>query len=229
MTALGKLMGEEEHVHFEQLTEGSVGIALKIDDKDAQKKIEHRLESRSNAAPIPEVTAAYQHIDELLFHDLAFARLEGRNHNFSHKFIGVNRPLVVTNELRNPHIFKNISDNGSLQGKVIGVSRRNAGWWRIILLEGDIQHNKLFTYNDNTAKEIAQHLFGPIIRVSGKGTWDRHENGKWELTNFNIEEFKVLSQKSLLEVIQEIRAVPGSKWSEIEDPLQYIMNERYGE
>jgi hypothetical protein len=85
-------------------------------------------------------------------------------------------------------------------------------------------------YNCQVREEVARRL-GPYyltgtLRVHGSGKWMREENGAWILQQFDIEDFEVLDDSPLADVVGKLRAVEGSKWHESEDAVRDAMSLR---
>ena len=78
------------------------------------------------------------------------------------------------------------------------------------------------------SKQIAQHLFGPILRVHGTGTWFREATSAWVLKSFKIDAFEVLDDADLDTVVAALQRVKGSKWKDVPDPVQALLEERHG-
>jgi hypothetical protein len=47
----------------------------------------------------------------------------------------------------------------------------------------------------------------------------READGQWSLIRFRVIRFDVLGTDSLRETVAALRAVPGSGWKDIDDPL----------
>jgi len=73
------------------------------------------------------------------------------------------------------------------------------------------------------AREIARYLFVTEIRVSGRGSWLREADGRWQLQRFVIQDFRVLEDRPVDEVLRELREVEGSEWKETEDPIAELL------
>ena len=57
------------------------------------------------------------------------------------------------------------------------------------------------------ARELARHLYGDRLRLSGMGRWERRPEGGWALVFFKVESFEVLELATLSQAISEIRAL----------------------
>jgi hypothetical protein len=50
----------------------------------------------------------------------------------------------------------------------------------------------------------------------------------WILDRFNITDFEILDSSPLQEVVERLRAIEGSEWPEVEDPLEELSRLRRG-
>lgn len=76
------------------------------------------------------------------------------------------------------------------------------------------------------ARRLAPHLYQGTLRVWGDGRWQREPNGHWRLIRFDIDEFELLDDSPLGEVVEKLRKVEGSGWKKFDDPLAEIMRLR---
>jgi hypothetical protein len=53
-----------------------------------------------------------------------------------------------------------------------------------------------------------------ILRVHGSGKWIREDDGSWRLLQFDIEDFEVLDDRSLVEVVSQLRSVEWHEWKD---------------
>ena len=56
--------------------------------------------------------------------------------------------------------------------------------------------------------------------------WMREAAGTWALVRFRIRRFEVLDKDSLCDAVTALRAVPGSGWKEMADPLAELTDLR---
>ena len=65
-------------------------------------------------------------------------------------------------------------------------------------------------------------------RAIGEGRWRRVPDGKWELEQFAVSHFEVLDDASLPDVVARLRAIEGSDWKKLGDPLSELRRIRHG-
>ena len=108
----------------------------------------------------------------------------------------------------------------SLDGIVIRVGEVNEQV-PVTIESSDNQYTSCLATRD-IAKKIAKHIFGPEIRLHGKGRWFRDKTGTWVLDRFVIERFDVLEHESLSAALEQLREIPGSEWPNLPDPWREL-------
>jgi len=217
MAALARLLGEPAHVHFDGVREGSAVLVAKIDNP-ARPKVRERVHSVQIGDGPQDALKAFGDLDDLLRKDNATGELMDDDNVVILPFPGRNRPTPLT--------FGPFKQEGSLEGQVIRVGGKD-NTVPVHLQDGDIIHIGLYATRD-LSKQIAQHLFGSILRVHGTGTWFREATGAWVLKGFKIDSFEVLDDADLDTVVTALQRVKGSKWKDVPDPAQALLEERHG-
>jgi len=216
MAAFAKLLGEPQNVHFDAVHKGSAVLVAKI-DVPAQPKVRERVR-RLEAGDAPQdVVRAFHDLDELLRKDNATGELTSDDNVVILPFPGRNREPPLT--------FGPFKQDGSLDGQVVRIGGTDETV-PVHLRDGDIIHIGQTT--PDMAKQIAQHLYGPVLRVHGTGTWFREGDGTWILKNFKIGSFEVLDDADLDKVVSTLQRVKGSTWNEVPDPVRALLEERHG-
>jgi hypothetical protein len=115
---------------------------------------------------------------------------------------------------------------GSLQGRVIRVG----GKQDVVSVElQDVDgHVYLCRAKRDVARRLAKEIFDHTVRVQGTGRWIRDATGTWYVDNFQIEDFQLLEDDVLSDVIAEIRQI-RSPWQDIDDPEGEIDRIRNGD
>lgn len=217
LDAFARLLGEPGEVHLDTVRKGSAVLVAKIDEP-AQPKVGDRLDRIRRGDGTKEAVKAFNDLDELLRMDNATGQLMDADCAVIIPFPGRDRPA--------PPSFGPFKQDGALEGQVIRVGGKDSTV-PVHLRDGEIIHSGLFT-SPEIARRIIQHYLGPVLRVHGIGTWFRAADGAWELRSFKITDFEVLDEAPLGEVVGNVRAVEGSKWNEVPDPVQHLLEERHG-
>ena len=84
--------------------------------------------------------------------------------------------------------------------------------------------------NESIAKQLGPYLY-TTIRVHGIATYSRGKEGVWRVDHFKIQSFdeEPLSGESFSTILDKLRAVTGSEWADIADPLEELRKIRHGE
>lgn len=215
--ALAQLIGETGSVHFGGVTEGSVVLHATI-DQPAQVKVRERVGGLGGNAASKEVARAFCLLDDMLRKDNATGKLVEVGGQIVVPFPGKNRP--------EPVVLGPFRQDGTLEGQVIRVGGKDETI-PVHLRDGIVVHTGLNATVD-VARRIAQHLLGQTVRVHGTGTWFRGGDGTWQLKSFRINDFELLDETTLDGVVARLRAVRGSGWGEVPDPVRELLEERHG-
>ena len=76
------------------------------------------------------------------------------------------------------------------------------------------------TTTPEMAKNLTAFLNGPSLRAFGTATWIRHQDGRWELQSFLVENFMPLEDKTLAEALSAFDDLPSPDWHH--NPLKDI-------
>ena len=215
--ALAQLIGETASVHFEGVTKGSVVLHAAI-DQPAQVKVRERVSGLGGRATSKEVSRAFGVLDDMLRKDNATGKLVEVGGQVVVPFPGRSRP--------EPVVFGPFKQDCTLEGQVIRVGGKDETI-PVHLRDGVILHTGLNATED-VARRIAKHLLGPTIRVHGTGTWLRDGDGTWQLKSFRISDFELLDETPLDGLVARLRAVRGSGWSDVPDPVRELLADRHG-
>lgn len=103
-------------------------------------------------------------------------------------------------------VVQGVRQPTSLQGTLIrvGGAQENS----TILLQDDTGATISGCFaNRALAKDLAKYLYEPV-RLSGTGTWMRASNGEWRLERMQVQSFDPLEDRSLSDVVRELRSIP---------------------
>ena len=209
MQRFALMLGHKGSVHFEKVKEGSTQVAARVDREQASK-VRERLGLIERGEAAPEVRTAQDELDRLLAEDNATGYIYGGS-NLKDKIIafpGVTRPKAVS--------YGPFNQEGTLEGVLVSVGGIDKTI-HLQLQNGDIKYTGLQTDRE-TARRSAKHIFEPI-RVIGTGRWLREEDATWTLKSFKVRDFDVLQRGDLRAAVEELRAVQGSGWKALEDPI----------
>lgn len=209
MQRFAVVLGHQEAVHFEAVKEGSTQLAARI-DREHVPKVRQQLALVERGDASPEVLKAQDELDRLLADDNATGYIYAGS-KADEKIIafpGVTRPKPIS--------YGPFNQEGTLDGVLVSVGGADKTI-HLQLQNGDIKYTGLHTDRD-TARRLAKHIFEPV-RVSGTGRWLREENATWMLKSFKVQSFEVLQSSDLRDAVEELRAVEGSDWKKLDDPI----------
>ena len=217
MAELATLLGEKERVHFSHLEKGSAVLVSSIEEP-AAFKIGERLHLVQEGRAPREAMAAFKTLDTMLAKDNAIGSLSGEGTGEIIAFPGRIRP--------NPVRYGPFREQGTLDGTVIRVGGRG-DMIPVWLHDGEAEYN--CNASREVARRIASELFGSTVRVHGNGKWAREADGTWTLLEFRIDEFEVLDDAPLSEVVVKLRNVEGGSWRESPNAIEDLLNLRRDE
>lgn len=199
MRELAQMLGEPASVHFERLEAGSTVVVHRVEREAIPKVVERTVAIERGDAP-RDATRAYQSINRLLQEDNGTARLtKGK----SRTAIVLRFPGAETPDDR----ISSVRQHGSVDGVIVRVGGTDETV--PILLEVEKGRQISGCYADRAmAKKLAGHLFEPV-RLFGRGRWSRERGGDWCLIEFRVDSFEVLSERSLREALESLRAIGG--------------------
>jgi hypothetical protein len=217
LSELAKLMGTPERVHFANLKKGSAVVTAYVEQQAVPKVRQRVTQAKEREAPA-DVQKPYKKLNELLRNDNARGDLKVGDAKIL-QFPGRDEPRDERIGPFNEHT----EIDGVLQ-RIGGIDQTAHAW-----LQDSDGRDWFCIVSRDTARRLAQHLYGRAIRVSGAGRWQRNEEGKWELISMRVSDFRVLNDDELPTLVGRLRAVEGSGWREIEDPLAVLMDVREGD
>lgn len=198
------LFGSGDKVHFERLGKGSAQIIQWAEEKVLpsirQRVMAVKLDKTSRP---PEITAAYERINEKLIQDNSVGQLR----------IGRDKVLEFPGKRTDAQrIVGPVTQNEYLDGQLVRVGGVDESI-PVHLREGDTIHY-CTTNNIDTARKLGPYVFGQTIRVFGVAYWYRDEKGKWRLDRFKVENFQPLQDVPLTEAVNRLRTVPSEDWDD---------------
>lgn len=197
LAVLTKLLGSADHTHFVKIEDGSAKLVHKVDPVDALR-VEGRLRELAAGNGPQDALAARDKLDDLLANDNAVGELNKADGAVVIPFPGRTRPKVLT--------FPAFRQDGSIEGQVVSVGGRDSTA-HAILQDGDVTFSGLSMKRD-LARELARHLYGQKVRLTGSGRWERHSDGSWKLLEFRVDRFELLDERPLADVLEELREIP---------------------
>jgi len=216
LSDLARVFGTEKSVHLIRVEAGSTVPVMLVEYED-EPKVRERLHAVHNKAGPEEAMRAATEINKRLEKDNAKGTIidpVGRN---IIRFPGRERAEIL--------MYGPFNQQGTVDGILIGLGgKRDPVPVHLQDRSGEIH----LCYGSRTiARQIAQHIFGPMIRASGTVRWFRDQDSKWVMDGFTIQTFEVLRETKLREVVDNLRQIP-SDIARTEDPISMVNRIRYG-
>ncbi len=216
---LAVVMGHKESVHFIKTVDGSAGNLIYVDAEE-ESRVTSQIENCARGMGPRHANEAYKRIDSRLREDNAIGDIM----NVSKGAQVIEFPGRRTDL---PQAYGPISERAS----IVGVLKRLGGFDESIPVH--LQRADGVIFYCEAAPFLAKELipfYEKTIRVHGIATYYR-ENGQWRMDRFRIQSYdpEPLVEEKLSDTIEKLRAVPGSEWNEIDDPLEELRRLRHGE
>ncbi len=206
LAKLAELFGHTDQVHFAKMRRGSAVQEIHVDYTKAVNVFDRLELVAANDAPA-DAARAQRDLNELLRDDNASGVLRIKGGAKILAFPGCKTLLAQSVVVHEP---------GELIGVVSRVGGRDASV--PVLLLGEEGEAYQCNTSRETAKELAQHLFGDPVRVAGSGKWRRDGQRVWTLQEFKISSWEPLERTTLQDTVAALRAVEGSDWNRMENP-----------
>jgi hypothetical protein len=214
MAELARMLGQPERVHFSHIEDGSAVLVSSIEDP-AWPKVTERVHSVLQGTAPKDALQAYHVLDAMLAKDNAVGVLSSDEEAEVIPFPGRTRPK--------PMRYGPFRERGSIDGVLIRIGGRDE---TIPVLLQDGEASFKCQTNREVAKRLAAHYLEATLRVHGEGKWVREEDGSWHLIEFYIEDFEVLDDSPLRDVIDKLRAVEGSTWGDNPNAMSDLLGLR---
>lgn len=193
LAALAELVGHTDSTHFVAIEKGSAKLVHKVEAPDVPK-VNRRLGDLAQGVGPKDAIRAFKTLDDLLADDNAVGELS-RSGAVVIPFPGRTRPRPLT--------FPAFRQVGTIDGQVVSVGGRDSSA-HVILQDAGTTFSGC-TLTRDLARQLAQHLYGPKVRLAGEGRWERHPDGSWKLLDFKVDRFEVLDDAPLADVLSDLR------------------------
>jgi len=215
MADLAQLLGNEQSVHFIDLSKGSARLAYSV-DADAIPKVSDRVQKARIGQGPQEAVNAISRINRKLADD------------------GGDGRIVETNGAEVIEFPGKKEQDTAFEGHVVqaealdGFLVRLGGRKEEVPIHFENRQGRPFsgTSSRSIARTLAPHLFGAEIRFFGLANWTMNPQGIWILARFQIQRFAILEDETLEESVSFLRSVPDSDWELIDDPWALLRNLR---
>lgn len=217
MTRLGKLLGQEDRVHFTKLLGGSTSLRYRV-EREAVPKVDGRLNSLKTAEAANDVVAANIDLNEMLHSDNAVGEIRRiENGNVIPLF------RLAGREIPKPQKIGPFAEPATFKGQLVRLEGED------VTKHAGIKDAQGRVWSGEMSLDLAvqaRELLFEWVLVEGIARWLRNEEGDWEVKHFRISSCKRLPNDTLEDDLKSIRGIAGSKWKEMDDPLGFIRESR---
>lgn len=207
MLHLARLMGEEKSVHFRDVEPGSAVLVQEV-EQAAVPKVRERVRNAADASAPRDVRQLWNTIDEMLADD-----------NSTGALVEVGQASVVVQfpgRLGDRIEIGPVWQPGTVDGVLIRIGGEDKTAHAHLQSEEGVN---ICEVSRALARQLSPHLYGSPLRVTGRGRWRRSKQGKWLLDRFRAEEFLILDDSSMRDVLDRI-AEASESFEESADPYE---------
>lgn len=205
MQQLATMLGEIENVHFARVEKGCTRLVANLKHGLPVQRVQARVYAvRERRAPA-DAMRAFRRINEMVGEDRGHARV----------IFGAGVILRFPGNVNADEKPFSLVDSATITGRLYALIEETSG-----LLKARIRPRGGSNYVSCTAEgRIGRQLrnyFLEAVRVQGRGTWARSENGEWSCQSLHILDVHPVKDVSLREAINALRAIDAD-WPD--DPL----------
>jgi hypothetical protein len=208
-----RLLGEEAAIRFEGVTEGSTKISARA-PSIAVPKVRARLAAAREASP-DDASRTLDRLDALLREDNASATLT----EDGQPGVAIRLPGANSRAAQVPIV----TEAGSLQGELVRIGGRDETA-HAMLRDGQQVYTCIVSHD--LARALCKFLFGPPLRLHGRGRWRRSADGGWEVVDFRASDFDVLDNVSLAGAADKLRAAGGFGHRDVAEAWDSLRKQR---
>nr|WP_312375018.1 hypothetical protein [Delftia acidovorans] len=209
------LLGEEAKPVLDGIVKGSVIVRVKqAGNHPAYTR--NRIKHAAND-PLGPGGRSFVRIAELMSRNGAKGEIVDRQENTVIAF-----PSFAANE--EPAEEITISEEGSLDGKVVGISGADDTVHLRLLDKGGSEY-RIVLRDISMAQDLAKRFRSDVVRVHVHGTWRRTADGKWTPHAVYADRVEVLDTTSAKTVFNELRSIKTG-WSDMVDPIKELADIR---
>lgn len=210
LSQLAGLLGHTDSVHFVRVEGGCVKLVHEV-EYESIPKVRVRLRAVTDLNGVEDAKKHFARLNDMLREDNGVATLI-RNADNVLRFPGKEIPY--------PKKIGPITEIGTIEGMLIRIGGRDA---TVPAALADSQGTvNTCNVTRDMAREMARHLFGAPLRITGSGRWERQEDGTWKLLAFKAFEFNVLEDDVLSDVIARLQSVTAKAKNTPEEPIALL-------
>lgn len=201
------ILGKDNQPVFSSVSESSIMLRAKIPGHK-QSHVDQRLLDAQRGDTQSGVSKHLLRLETMMLGD-GISKAE---------FLNSQQQVLISLHAANEPVLYSVSQSGEVDGEITGVMGADdtmhitlKEWGgRIVKLVADVQ----------TGRELGHHLRTGIVRLYAHGQWNRTDAGwKPDPKKCIVDRFEVLDESGIVEIFNELRAIPGNGWATEPDPL----------
>lgn len=201
------ILGKENQPVFSSINESSVLLCAKISGHK-QSHVDKRLLDAQRGDTQSGVSKHLIRLEAMMLDD----------HISKAEFLNPQQHVLISLQAANEPVLYSVSQSGEVDGEITGVMGAD-DTMHITLKEWGGRIVKLIT-GVQTGRELGHHLRMGIVRLYAHGQWNRTDAGwKPDPKKCFVDRFDVLDESGIVEIFNELRAIPGNGWATEPDPL----------
>jgi len=204
LAELSGLLGESAAPVFQGIVSGSVVLRSSVQADAKDETADRLIKPRDSGA------AKYiENLSKLMARDGLTGTLIDSRKKVLLKIDPANSPVR--------HLTR-VHDSSEIDGTVVRVQGKDDSSHIGIVEYGSGRSFSVSTKDEALARELAKHFRAGTLRLFVRGTWIRDETGRWVPDALTVDRFEVLEEQPLDELMNQLQAIPGNGWAELEDP-----------
>lgn len=201
------ILGKDNQPVLSSVDEGSILLCAKIPGHK-QSHVEQRLLDAQRGDTQSGVSKYLIRLEAMMLDD-GITKAD---------FLNPQQQVLVSLQAANEPVLYSVSQTGEVDGEITGVMGADdtmhitlKEWGgRIVKLVADVR----------TGRELGHHLRTGSVRLYAHGQWNRTDAGwKPDPKKCFVDRFEVLDESGVVEIFNELRAIPGNGWATEPDPL----------
>lgn len=199
------LLGDDPEIRLARIDKGSTKLVASLPGK-AAGKAQSRLYAYRDRRPIPmDAARAGKRINDMVGEVRKSARIT----------IGTRAIVRFSGTTPDRPKSAALVDTGTITGRLYGLLETPSGSLNVRIRPRNGVGYVNCTADAVVARKLRDH-FGEAVRVVGRGTWTRSEDGEWACQSMHILEVEGVRDVSLRDAINALRAIQ-TDWPD--DPL----------
>lgn len=185
LAEMAKLLGENEHIHFDKVSRGSAALKVWAEPQAAPAVARRVALAVAKSPESPrDASKALENINGLLVQDGKRAELKDPGGAVICPFPGGQKAIPVKDLV--------IDEECSVSGQVIKIGGKD-DTIPLLLRDADGVEYHCTVKGEELAREISAYYLRDPIEVSGRGKWRRSLDGEWVLDQMTVKSWMPLS------------------------------------